>query len=73
MLFIRNPPSSFLKPDGTKHQKGNEDILYSKWTKTYYQGGLKEYDRLEPFQDMIRMPIESEILCFMLFSSRIIW
>lgn len=33
--------------DPAKHQKGNEDILYPKWTKTHYQGGLKEYDRLE--------------------------
>ena len=33
--------------DPAKHQKGNEDILYPKWTKTHYQGGLKEYERLE--------------------------
>lgn len=26
---------------------GNEDILYPKWTKKYYLGGLKEYDRLD--------------------------
>lgn len=32
--------------DPVKYQKGNEDILYSKWTKKYYKGGLKEYDRL---------------------------
>ena len=25
----------------------NEDILYPKWTKHHYKGGLKEYDRLE--------------------------
>nr|WP_262924348.1 N-acetylmuramidase domain-containing protein [Segatella copri] len=46
-VIYKNPPSCFLKPDGAKHQKGNEDILYPKWTKTHYQGGLKEYDRLE--------------------------
>ena len=25
----------------------NKDILYEKWTKKFYEGGLKEYDRLE--------------------------
>lgn len=29
------------------YQAGNEDILYPKWTKSYYKGGIKEYDRLE--------------------------
>lgn len=33
--------------DPAKLQQGNEDILYPKWTKSYYQGGMKEYDRLE--------------------------
>lgn len=33
--------------DLVKYQKGNEDILYPKWTKSYYKGGKKEYDRLE--------------------------
>lgn len=33
--------------DPAKYQKGNEDILYPSWTKQYYKGGLKEYDRLE--------------------------
>lgn len=27
--------------------KGNEDILYPKWEKGHYKGGLAEYDRLE--------------------------
>ncbi len=27
--------------------KGNEDILYQKWTRAHYKGGAKEYDRLE--------------------------
>lgn len=29
------------------YQKGNEDILYPKWTKAYYKGGMGEYERLE--------------------------
>lgn len=33
--------------DPAKYQNGNEDILYPKWTKNHYQGGLKEYGRLE--------------------------
>ena len=33
--------------DPAKHLKGNEDILYKSWTKAFYQGGLKEYARLE--------------------------
>lgn len=28
------------------HLSGNEDILYPKWTKKFYQGGVKEYTRL---------------------------
>lgn len=32
--------------DPVKYQRGNEDILYPKWTKRYYKGGIKEYDRL---------------------------
>jgi peptidoglycan hydrolase-like protein with peptidoglycan-binding domain len=28
-------------------QKGNENIIYPKWVKTHYAGGIKEYDRLE--------------------------
>lgn len=27
--------------------RGNEDILYKKWTKSYYVGGLGEWDRLK--------------------------
>lgn len=30
-----------------KYQKGNEDILYPQWSRAYYKGGMKEYDRLE--------------------------
>lgn len=26
---------------------GNEDILYPKWTKSYYKGGIAEYERLQ--------------------------
>lgn len=33
--------------DPAKHQKGNGGILYPKWTKQHYKGGIKEYGRLE--------------------------
>lgn len=33
--------------DPARWQKGNEDILYPKWTKEHYKGGMKEYERLE--------------------------
>ncbi|MFK7785626.1 MAG: N-acetylmuramidase domain-containing protein [Crocinitomicaceae bacterium] len=35
-----------LKPSKLKSERG-ENVLYSKWTKKHYQGGKKEYDRLE--------------------------
>lgn len=33
--------------DPEAHRQGNEDILYPKWTKEHYLGGMAEYDRLE--------------------------
>lgn len=30
-----------------KYVAGNEDILYPKWDKKHYKGGIKEYERLE--------------------------
>lgn len=32
--------------DPAKHVKGNEDILYQKWSKAHYKGGINEYKRL---------------------------
>lgn len=29
------------------HVKGNEDILYEKWTRKHYKGGFGEYNRLD--------------------------
>ncbi|MCC5938192.1 MAG: N-acetylmuramidase family protein [Lunatimonas sp.] len=36
-----------LGEDPQKHLKGNEDILFEKWTRAHYKGGAKEYDRLD--------------------------
>lgn len=44
-IFWRQLKNRGISP--AKYQKGNEDILYPKWTKAYYKGGVKEYDRLE--------------------------
>ncbi len=44
-IFWRQLKSRGINP--VKYQKGNEDILYPKWTKVHYQGGMKEYGRLE--------------------------
>lgn len=33
--------------DPARHLAGNENILYPKWEKGHYQGGLGEYERLE--------------------------
>ena len=32
--------------DPSDYKKGNEDILYYKWTTKFYKGGEKEYERL---------------------------
>lgn len=45
--------------DPAKYQKGNEDILYPKWTKAYYKGGLAEYDRLERARSIHREAADS--------------
>ncbi len=33
--------------DPTRHVEGNEDILYQRWTRRWYKGGLGEWERLE--------------------------
>ncbi|WP_371413546.1 MULTISPECIES: N-acetylmuramidase domain-containing protein [Bacteroides] len=33
--------------------KGNENILYPKWEKGHYKGGIGEYDRLEQARKII--------------------
>jgi hypothetical protein len=34
----------------------NQDVLYSKWTKTHYLGGAREYDRLEKASKLLADP-----------------
>ncbi len=36
-----------LKLDPQNYVKGNENILYAKWTREHYKGGADEYPRLE--------------------------
>ena len=40
-------------------QKGNEDILYEKWTKEHYLGGEREYERLEKARAIDRNAADS--------------
>lgn len=44
-IFWRELMKRGINPED--HIVGNEDILYSKWTKIHYIGGLNEYNRLE--------------------------
>ena len=37
----------------------NEDILYPKWDKSHYKGGIKEYDRLEKARAIHREAADS--------------
>ena len=43
-IFWKQLKSKGISP--SLYVKGNGDILYPKWTKAFYKGGLKEYDRL---------------------------
>lgn len=45
--------------DPEKYRKGNEDILYPKWDKSHYKGGIKEYDRLEKARAIHREAADS--------------
>lgn len=40
--------------DPNKYVKGNEEILYPKWEKGHYKGGIKEYERLEKARSINR-------------------
>ncbi len=45
--------------DPTTLQLGNEEILYPKWTKVHYKGGVKEYERLERARSIHREAADS--------------
>ena len=48
-----------LNPEN--YVKGNETILYSRWTKIYYRGGLSEYVRLKQAREIDREAYMSKI------------
>ena len=48
-----------LNPEN--YVKGNETILYSRWTKIYYRGGLSEYVRLKQARKIDREAYMSKI------------
>ncbi|MDH3973136.1 MAG: N-acetylmuramidase family protein [Deltaproteobacteria bacterium] len=43
-IFWRQLKKKDIDPE--EYQKGNEDILYPKWDRSHYKGGVGEYDRL---------------------------
>ena len=44
-IFWRQLENDGVYPNN--YIKGNEDIIHQKWTKQYYLGGMREYDRLD--------------------------
>lgn len=44
-IFWNELKKRSIQPE--KFVPGNEDILYPKWTKIYYKGGIAEYERLQ--------------------------
>lgn len=44
-IFWRQLKERGLNPE--EHLSGNNNILYPKWTRQHYVGGIREYDRLE--------------------------
>jgi len=45
--------------DPHNYSYGNEDILYEKWTKKHYKGGIKEYDRLSKARQINKVAADS--------------
>ncbi len=41
----------------------NKDVLYKKWTKVHYKGGIREYDRLEKAASISSTPAFYEAAC----------
>lgn len=44
-VFWRHLQGEGINPED--HVKGNEDILFPTWTRQFYKGGIREYDRLD--------------------------
>lgn len=51
-IFWRRLKEKGMNPES--YACGNEDILYPKWEKRYYKGGIREYDRLEKARNIDR-------------------
>ena len=49
-IFWRELKKRGLDPD--RYVAGNENILYPKWEKGHYYGGMKEYERLEKAREI---------------------
>lgn len=57
-VFWRELVSRGLDPE--PFRKGNEDILYRRWTRRHYLGGRREYTRLEKAQALQNSPLVVE-------------
>jgi len=49
-IFWRQLKNKGMEPEGFR--EGNEDILYSRWDRSYYRGGVAEYERLKRAKDI---------------------
>ena len=49
-IFWRELKKRGLNPE--RHVAGNENILYPKWEKGHYYGGIREYERLEKAREI---------------------
>lgn len=54
-IFWRQLQERGLNPS-TLSNASNEDVLYSRWTKSHYLGGTREYDRLEKASKLLPDP-----------------
>jgi len=63
-IFWRELKKQGLDPE--KYVAGNENILYPKWEKGHYYGGIREYERLERpgkyIKKLLTLPLHGE--CF---------
>lgn len=49
-IFWRQLEKKGMEPEGFR--EGNEDILYPRWDRSYYRGGVEEYERLKRARDI---------------------
>ena len=69
-IFWRELKKRGLDPD--RYVAGNENILYPKWEKGHYYGGMKEYERLEKAREIHKEAADASFMgMFRLYDSRL--